>query len=97
MNGSALPASSAAYKRAAAVLERTERLAGGDGRPQLVEITRIFGFFGLLDLEQVRGVQDAAIGPDNALAVDLVFGIHRLHLGDDGLAVRGTADGGDRF
>src|SRR6185503_9115380 len=73
---------------ALAVLERTERLGCRDGGAQMIEVARILRLRRLLHLEQIRVVDLAAIGADGALAEQRVIGRHRLHLGDDRLAVR---------
>src|SRR5258706_7153610 len=53
-------------ERAAALVERTERLVAGHGGEQLVEIPFILGLFRLLHLEQIHVVDHAAVDADLA-------------------------------
>src|SRR6266487_4376013 len=61
-------ARSAGHQRAAAFLERTERLRRRNGGTQIVQIPRTLRLFRLLHLEQIHVVDLAAVGPHRALA-----------------------------
>src|SRR5215472_4878213 len=65
---------SAAHQGTGAFLQRTERLGRRNGGAQLVEVTGIFRFLGLLDFEQIRVVDLASIGADRALAEQWIVG-----------------------
>src|SRR6185312_14755255 len=88
---------SAADQRAAAFLERTECLFRRDGGAQVVEIARALGLFRLLDLEQIGRMQRTPVGADRTLAEHRVVGRHLLHLRDNGLAVGGAFERGNRL
>jgi hypothetical protein len=54
--------------RTLAVLHRSERLVGRDGGNQLIIITWILRFFGLLHLEEIGGMYLATVGTNVAFA-----------------------------
>src|SRR6266545_8283547 len=68
---------------AVALVQGTEGLVGGRGRADLVVVPGAFGLRRLLDLEEVHGVDLAAVGPDAALAEHGIVGGQLLHLRDD--------------
>src|SRR5579862_8032576 len=84
-------------ERTVAVLERPEGFFRRDSGTQDVVVARIFGLFGLLDLEQIGRVDLAAVDADIAFAEQRVVGRHLLHLGDHGFAVGCAFESGDRF
>src|SRR5437016_1195548 len=69
-------------QRTLTVLQRPERLVGGNRRADLVVVPRRLRFRGLLDLDQIRGVNLAAVDANRALAEQRVVGWHFLHLRD---------------
>src|SRR5208282_4087415 len=85
------------HHRTVVVLHRPERLVRRYSGAQLVIVSRIFRFFPVFHLEQIGGVDFAAIGADGALAEQRIVGRHFLHLGDHGLAIGGAFERGDRF
>src|SRR5258706_14750568 len=62
------------HQGAVALVDGPERLLGGGGRARLVVVPRPLGLGRLLDLEQVHGVQLAAVGADRALAEQRIVG-----------------------
>src|SRR3984957_17214615 len=79
-------------QRAAAVLEGAERLVGRDRAPELVELPWAFRPRRPLGLKKVHWVDLAPVDADRALAEQGVVGRHRLHGGDDGVAVGRPGD-----
>src|SRR5215813_7496429 len=65
---------SPAHQRAVAVLERTKGFVGRNGGAQLVEVAGVFRLLRLLHLEQIGGVQLAAVGADRAPAEHRIIG-----------------------
>ncbi len=78
---------SAAHQRAAAVLERTERLVRRDRGAHVVEVARDTSIPPASSPRTDRLVHLAAVGADRALAEQRIVGRHLLHLGDHRLAV----------
>src|SRR3979490_85968 len=70
------------YQRTSAFRKRSESLLSRGGSDQLVVIPRPFGFGRLLDLEQISGVNLAAVRADRAPAEQRIVRRHRLHLVD---------------
>src|SRR5690348_11699463 len=68
------------HQRAAALFLRPERLVGRDGGAQLVVVVRVLRLRRLLHLEEVRGVDLAAVLADLALAEEWIVGRQLLHL-----------------
>src|SRR4029453_6249301 len=71
------------HEGAVALVQRPERLLGGDGRAQLVVVPRALGLRRLLDLEEIGGVDLSPGYPDVAFAEERVVGRQLLHLGDN--------------
>src|SRR5688500_6067304 len=71
------------HQRTIALLQRPERLLGRNGRADLVQIPRSLRLCWLLHLDQVRGMDLAAVRANRALAEERVVGRHLLHLLDD--------------
>src|SRR5664279_3331523 len=71
------------HQRAVAILQRPERLVGRDRRADLVVVPRALRFRRLLDFDQVRRMDLAAVDADRALAEQRIVGRHFLHLGHD--------------
>src|SRR5262249_60596224 len=71
------------HERTVALVQRPEGLLRRNGRAQLVVVPRALGLCGLLDLEEIGGMDLAAVGPDGPLAEQRVVGRGRLHLLDD--------------
>src|SRR5215475_4088477 len=71
------------HERTVALVQRPEGLLRRNGRAQLVVVPRALGLRGLLHLEEVGGVNLAAVGPNRPLAEQGVVGGGRLHLLDD--------------
>src|SRR5215472_15017523 len=55
------------HQRAAALVERSERLVAWHSGDQVVEVPLALGFLGLLDLEQIHVVHHAAVDADLAI------------------------------
>src|SRR5438034_9882766 len=68
---------------APALIERPERLLGGNGRADFVVIPRVLGLGRLLDLDEICGMDLAAVDADRPLAEARIGGRRLLHLGDD--------------
>src|SRR4029079_3806651 len=75
------------HQRAAAVLERAERLVGRDRREDLVIVPRRLRLRRCLHLDQVARMYLAAVAANRALAEQRVVGRHLFHLRDDLRAV----------
>src|SRR6187200_2278828 len=71
------------HERTVALVQRSEGLLRRNGRAQLVVVPRRLGLRGFLHLEEVGGVDLAAVGPDGPFAEQGVVGRRRLHLLDD--------------
>src|SRR5262249_10610808 len=71
------------YERTIAILQRPERLIGGNRRAGLVQIPFALRFGRLLHLEEIRRMDLAAVGAHRSLAEERIVGRHLLHLGDD--------------
>src|SRR5204863_1080450 len=71
------------YERTVALVHRPERLLGGNRRADLVVVPRAPGLRRLLHLEEVHGMDLAAVGADHAFAEDRIVGRQLLHLRDD--------------
>src|SRR5258705_3708057 len=70
------------HEGAVALVHRPEGLLGRNGRAQLVVVPRALGLVRLLHLEEIRGVDLPAVGPDRSLAEQRVVRRRRLHLLD---------------
>src|SRR5437870_7740920 len=70
------------HQRTLAVLERPKRLIRGNRRANLVIVPRTLRLRRLLDLDQVRGMNLAAVDTNRAFAEQRVVGRRLLHLRD---------------
>ena len=70
------------HQGAIPLIDRPERLGGGDGGAQLVVVPRRLGLRRLLHLEEVHVVDLAAVRPDRTLPEQRVVGRRLLHLCD---------------
>src|SRR5688572_26881798 len=71
------------HEGAVALVDGAEGLLGRDRRARLVVVPRAFGLGRLLHLEEIGGVDLAAVGADAALAEQRIVRRHLLHLRDD--------------
>src|SRR5580765_1688361 len=68
------------HQGAIPLIDRPERLGGGNGRAQLVVVPRRLGLRRLLHLEEVHVVDLAPVRPDRPLPEQRVVGRRLLHL-----------------
>src|SRR6185437_6542614 len=78
---------SAAHQRAFAFVQRTEGFVCRNSGAELVEIAGIFRFRWFLHFEQVGRMNDTAVGANLTFAEQRIIRWHRLHLGDNRLAI----------
>ena len=81
-----------AHQRAAALRQRTEGLVCRNRRHGLVDVPRPFELVRRFHLEQVHGMDLAAVRPDRAFAEQRIVGRHRLHRRHNCLAVGRSPD-----
>jgi len=85
------------HQVALALRERAESLIRRYFLQQPVIVPRAFRLSHGLDLVQIKRVQLASIYTNSSFAEERIIGRHRLHLGDNCLAVRIALQLGDRF
>src|SRR5262249_38087931 len=81
--GSVAPARLFLNELASALIERPESLLRGDRCADLVVVPWVLRLRRLLDLNEIRGMDLAAVDANRPLAEERIVGRHLLHLGDD--------------